>query len=357
MSFNKPGFSDWFQEQTSPEKLNQFDIARVVGVHKESYLIHNGEIEIRAELTGKFMFTAESAADYPTVGDWCYVQYFDENSLAIIHELLPRKTLLKRKTSGKKVDFQLIAANIDKAFIIQSLDHNYNLNRIERYLVMINEYPVIPVILLSKRDLLSSDEIPEKVEEINRRFPGVDVLAFSNLDNSEVDTIKNSLAEGETFCLLGSSGVGKTSLLNNLLGNELFETQTVREKDSKGKHTTTHRQLVTLDNGAFIIDVPGIRELGNFDVDIGLQETFSDISEIANRCRFRDCTHTGEEGCAVLAAVNDNLIPEERYQNYLKLVREAEHYGMSYVDKRRKDKNFGKMVKSVMQIKKKNLRG
>jgi ribosome biogenesis GTPase / thiamine phosphate phosphatase len=345
------GFNHWFQNQIDPIQLNDFQIARVTTVHKESYVITNGQNETTAEITGKLMFTANSALDYPTVGDWCYVQYFDEDSFAIIHDMLPRKSVLKRKTSGKNVEFQLIAANIDTAFIIQALDFNYNLKRLERYLVMVNESKIHPVVLLSKSDLLAPSELEQKITQIHSIMPDTQVIAFSNTNHFGIDSVKNLLKSGETFCLLGSSGVGKTTLLNTLLGEALFETQNVREKDSKGKHTTTRRQLIHLENGAMIIDVPGMRELGNMGIDSGLSETFSEIIELSNQCRYTDCSHTQEKGCAVLDALKTGRISEERYQNYLKMLKESAYNDRSYLEKRQKDKQFGKMCKSVLKHK------
>lgn len=215
------GFSKWFQDRTDPAKLADYQPARVIAVNKESYTIKNGKNDVTAEITGKLMFSAESPLDYPAVGDWVYAQYFDNGTFAVIHEIFPRKSVLKRKTSGKKTEFQLIAANIDTALIIQSLDSDYNLRRLERYLVMTNNSNIHPVVLLSKKDLLSPDNIKAKTSEIHSLMPGIQTVTFSNKDNSGLDKVKELLIPGQTFCLLGSSGVGKTTLLNNLLGEAL----------------------------------------------------------------------------------------------------------------------------------------
>lgn len=354
MDLEKIGWSEWFQQQTEPEKLEQYRLARVVTVNKENYQIRGASDELTyAEVTGKFYYNASSALDYPAVGDWVYAQFFDDDSQAIIHELLPRKTLLKRKTAGKKVDIQLIAANIDIAFILQSLDDNFNLRRLERYLVMIHESEIRPVVLLSKSDLLPAEELQEKIAEINAISPDLTILPFSNINRDGLENIVNLLNPGETFCLLGSSGVGKTTLLNNLLGKETFDTRQVREKDSRGRHTTTRRQLILLENGALVVDTPGMRELGNFDISTGLEVTFDEISELTNQCRFNDCTHIKEKGCAVLAALDEGAISPERYENFMKMTREAAHYERSYIEKRQRDKAFGKMIKSIMKDNKK----
>ncbi len=347
----KLGFDKWFLNRIDPAKLTHHKIARVITVNKDSYTINSGKGDVSAELTGKLMFSADSALDYPATGDWVIARDYDNDSFGIISEIVSRKSLLKRKTSGRKIEFQLIATNIDTALIVQSLDSNYNLRRLERYLVMVYESDIQPVVLLSKRDLLPENLINEKVAEINTLIHGIRVIPFSNLDRSSLKLVKELLVPGKTYCLLGSSGVGKTTLINNLLDEARFQTHSVREKDGKGRHITTRRQLINLNNGAMIIDTPGMRELGNFDVNIGIHNTFDEIADLSNQCRYNDCSHTQEQGCAILAALKDGVISEERYQNYVKLNKESAHYEMSYLEKKRKDKKFGKLVKSVMKNK------
>lgn len=334
-----------------PESLEQFELARIAAVHKDSYIVTNGENNVAAELIGKILFNASSPLDYPAVGDWVLANLYDDNTLAIIHKLLPRKSLLKRKTLGKKVDFQLIAANIDTAFIVQSLNENFNLRRLERYLVMVHEAGINPVVLLSKSDLLDDNEVAIRIAEVQSIAPQIEVLPLSSENRSGLEGIRAMMKPSQTYCLLGSSGVGKTTLLNTLIGEAIHTTKTVSSKESKGRHATTHRQLIQLDSGAMIVDTPGMRELGNFSVAKGVDETFAEITALAEQCRFSDCSHSGEKGCAVAAAVEQGSLPAPRYENYLKMNRESAFHEMSYYEKRKKDKLFARHCKSVMKQK------
>jgi len=346
------GFNDWFKDRADDEKSSAHGVARVVSVHKDSYTVTNGGDEIFAELSGNLLYSVDTVVDLPTTGDWVYADFYDDDSHAIIVGVFPRKTLLKRKAAGKLVDFQLIAANIDVAFIIQSLNDNFNLRRLERYLVMVSESGIKPVILLSKCDLMPKEAVEEIKEKVQAIAHQTNVIEFSNTNNENIDLIVDSLKKGFSYCLLGSSGVGKTTLLNSIIGNEEFETKSVSKIQSKGRHTTTSRQLVRLKNGAMIIDTPGMRELGSMSVDDGLDETFSEIVELAQSCKFVNCSHSNEKGCAILAAIKSGDLSDKRYQNYLKMKKESEFNQMSYTEKRKKDKDFGKLVKSVMKNKK-----
>jgi ribosome biogenesis GTPase len=348
----KLGFNDWFKEKIDPSKFLHYQIGRVVAVNKNSYIVSNGRNEIFSELSGKYLFNADSPLDYPAVGDWIFIELFNDESFAVIHEIIPRKSILRRKSAGKKIDYQMIAANIDTAMIMQSADANYNLRRLERYLVMINESNIRPVVLLSKSDLATVGELEKMKAGVSELIPDIEVISFSNNSYSDLERIKKIFTPGETFCLIGSSGVGKTTLINKLMKNEIFKTQEIRVKDGRGKHTTSRRELIVLENGAMIIDTPGMRELGLISVESGFDDTFKEITELSAQCRFTDCTHTVEEGCAVLEALGKGEIPQERLQNYKKMLKESLYHEMSYVEKRRRDKQFGKYIHSILKHKK-----
>ena len=333
-----------------------FEIARISSVHRDQYSILGNYGEVFAEITGKLLYEAQNLIDKPLVGDKVEVEYFNNNELAIIHQIKKRTTILKRKTAGKKVDYQGIAANIDYAFIVQALETDFNLNRLERYLVMINEARIVPIIILSKKDLLTKEQQDAILEELENRVKDYQIVLFSNKNGENLDQIRKLLKKDKTYCLLGSSGVGKSTLLNNLLGAEIFATKEIREKDGKGKHATTKRQMIKLKNGALIIDTPGMRELGNIDIKEGLNITYDEVTTFAKDCLFNNCTHTHEKKCGVLAAVENKKLSQKRYDNYIKLRKEATYHSMSYLDKRRKDKDFGKMIKRVLKNTVKNHR-
>lgn len=353
MELKALGFDLWFQDRRSEALRPDCNVARVTAVHRDSYLVRNENSEVLAELAGSFVYSAESSIDLPSVGDWALVQYHNADTFAIIHGLLPRKSFLRRKTPGKKIDYQMIAVNIDYALIVQSCDVDFNLRRLERYLVMVNEGQIEPILLLTKSDLVSPEKLEQIISEVRSANIKCKVFPLSNVTGFGVDQVHQFLEPCKTYCLIGSSGVGKTTLLNHIIGRDLFETNTVRASDGKGRHTTTQRQLIVLDQGAMLIDTPGMRELGNIGVSSGLEESFSDIWSLSKNCRFANCTHTQEVGCALLAAIENGSLSTERYQSYLKLMKESEYNELSYVEKRRKDKKFGQFIKTSMkQLKK-----
>jgi ribosome biogenesis GTPase / thiamine phosphate phosphatase len=343
------GFDQWFEDKRAEALRPDCTVARVTAVHRDSYLVRNGKSEVLAELAGSFIYSAESSMDLPSAGDWALVQLHNDDTFAIIHGLLPRKSFLRRKTPGKKIDYQMIAVNIDSALIVQACDFDFNLRRLERYLVMVNEGHIEPILLLTKSDLVSPEKLEQRIAEVRQAHIKCNVIPLSNVTGVGVDHVRQLLEPGKTYCLVGSSGVGKTTLLNRIIGRDLFETNTVRASDGKGKHTTAQRQLIVLDQGAMLIDTPGMRELGNIGVSSGLEESFADIWSLSKTCRFANCTHTQEVGCALLNAIENGTLQADRYQSFLKLMKESAYNELSYVEKRRKDRKFGQFVKTVMK--------
>lgn len=321
-------------------------IARVTAVNRTNLELETEEGPLTAELTGRLRFAVGSSLELPAVGDWVAIQVLDDGSFAVVTDVLPRATELKRRQPGKRTEYQLIAANVDVAFIVQPADQPVHTRRLERYVVVARDGGVEPVILLSKTDLVPIADLPASVATAGAL---AETIPISSTTPGGLDSIKARLKPGLTYVLLGPSGVGKSTLLNGLIGEDVFATGDVRASDQKGRHITTRRELVVLEGGAIFIDTPGMRELGLTDVQDGLDDTFSDISELTDSCRFRDCTHTGEAGCAVCEAVEAGSLDEGRYQSYLRLQREAAHYEREYVEQRRRDRAQGKLYKEILK--------
>ena len=345
MKLHTLGFDDWFSKHASTMLRPGQSVARVMTVDRDAYLVRHERGEIPAELSGKLRFAVESSHDLPCVGDWVCIEHASPTP-AIIHAVLPRKAFLRRKCPGKTVDFQMIAANLDVAFIVQSCHYDFNIRRLDRYLVVANEGRIEPVIILSKTDLVTPEKLGEMIERIRKTGISTQILPISNTTGNGLEDFRRVLVPGRTFCLLGSSGVGKTTLINRLLGRDIFDTKSV-SGTGEGVHTTARRQLLVLDNGAMLVDTPGMRELGLLGTSDGLEDSFSDIHDLSASCRFPDCTHLQEPNCAVLMAVETGDLSAVRYQSYLKLKRETEYHDLSYVEKRKKDRDFGRYIKSV----------
>lgn len=347
------GYNDKLEEFRKENYPDSFEIGRVIAEHKERYIIKTTQGEFEAEITGNMRFTAKSREDFPAVGDWVALTPY-ESDFAIIHKIFPRYSIIKRQAIGQFGEIQIIATNIDYAFLVQAVDRDFNINRLERYLTICNSAKVSPIIVLSKIDLINEQQVSDVIENIKHRIKNIPVVAISNESQDGYDELKKIIEKGKTYCMLGSSGVGKSTLLNNLSGKNLMRTDSISQSANRGKHVTSHRELIILDNGGILIDNPGMREVGIADSSGGLEITFDMIVRLSQHCKFKDCTHTNEIGCSVLEALEKGEIDKASYENYLKMEREKAHFESTIAERRKKDKEFGKIMKNYKKDMKKN---
>ena len=328
-----------------------FAVARIIAEQKERYRIFAADGSERdAEITGNRRFTARTREDFPAVGDWVVVSPLGSD-FAVIHAVLPRSSALRRKTPGSDGESQIIAANVDRALIVQAAGQDFNLNRLERYLAISGDAGVEPIVVITKIDLLDEAAVEDMRQKIRARLGETRVVTLSNETGAGFDELNSLIAKGKTHCLLGSSGVGKSTILNRLSGGCLARTGATSDATNKGRHTTTSRELFVLSGGGIVIDNPGMREIGMTEEAAGDDSTFPAIAALARDCRFADCSHTVEAGCAVLAGVSSGAIDRESYANFLKLKKEREFFESTAAERRRKDKAFGKMVNEVKKAK------
>lgn len=310
VSLENLGYNPFIEQHARQFTAQGLVIARITEEHRGHYIIRNDQFEIPAEVAGRLMYHAEARIDYPAIGDWVAVTTYDENTHAVIQAIVTRRTILTRKTPTKRVESQVIAANIDYVFTLQTLDREFNPRKLERYLVVARGSEAAPIVLLSKKDLCPSEIIRPILDEAKTLVSNVPVVAYSIFDDEDIARIASFIKPGLTFCLIGPSGVGKSSLINKLVGRQVLVSGETRQYDAKGRHLTTTRQLNVLEHGGILIYMPGMRELGLWDVSASLDETFDDIKEFSTGCFFRNCTHTHEPHCAVKKAVEEGELDE-----------------------------------------------
>jgi ribosome biogenesis GTPase / thiamine phosphate phosphatase len=317
------GWTDSHTIEFEPHAAAGLVPARVAAQHRGVYIVFTELGELRAEPAGRLSHAAAGAGDLPAVGDWVAVAARPDEGAGTIQHVFARRTKFSRKVALTAAEEQVLAANVDAVFLLMSLNEDFNLRRLERYITMAWESGAQPVVVLTKTDLCPDWEL--RVLDVEAIAIGLPVHAISVVTGDGLDLVRSHLAPGRTVALLGSSGVGKSTLVNTLAGEELLATQTIREDDGEGRHTTTHRQLVLLPGGGLVLDTPGMRELQLWESSDGLSETFADVEELAAKCRFSDCAHRTEPGCAVQAALEDGTLPFDRWASYKKLQRELAH--------------------------------
>ncbi len=368
------GWNDYFSKQFEDYKISyktnkkqNIVVARVSCEHRNLYHVITENGDLTAEVSGRFRHATESRADFPVVGDWVVIAPQENQQSAIIHAVLPRQSSFSRKAilgGGPayglgKTEEQVLVANINSVFLVSGLDGDFNLRRVERYLTIAWDSGATPVIVLNKADLPdNADEYIEKAEEI---AVGVPILTVSAKTGDGIDSLLQYMQKGQTVTLLGSSGVGKSSIINSLLGEELIKIGGLRKSDGKGKHTTTYRELLVLPNGGIVIDTPGMRELQAWSEDEGMERTFGDIDELATQCKFNDCSHETEPGCAIQKALKDGTLDKKRYKGYLRLQKEMAHLKVRQDQKesrrisREWDKRVRQYHKDMKELRKKGL--
>ncbi len=311
------GWNRSFELHFHQEQTGGWVPARVSEESKGLYRVLAEGGEFLAQIAGKVRYCAEGRSDFPAIGDWVVIAPRIVEGRATITAILPRQTVVARKAAGRAVDAQILATNVETVFVVASLNQEFKLRRIERYLALVWESGAQPVVLLNKADLCS--DAARVAAEVERTAPGASVHALSATTGDGLEALRQYLARGRTAAFIGSSGVGKSTIINALLGQSSQDVQPVRASDDRGRHATTSRQMILLPGGGIVIDTPGIRELQLWESDSGLDQAFEEIEALAERCKFRDCRHRGEPGCAVVLAIEGGTLDAARLENYRKL--------------------------------------
>lgn len=346
MQLEEFGWNDYFKIAFDTYRERGCEPARICRCQREEFLVRTPDGEVEAQVTGRLRYAADTPDEWPVVGDW--VALLPE--FPLIDGVLRRRTKLSRKSAGDTSEEQVLCANIDVAFVVTAPDHDFNPRRLERYLLMIREGGAEPIVVLNKSDLES--DVSSWIDEATRVVSGVPVLAVSARTGDGMDRLGEAIPPGKTGVLVGSSGVGKSSIINRLLGYERFAAGEIRKSDGRGRHTTTHRELVRIPRAGLLIDTPGLRELALWGSGDAAQSTFEEIASLAERCRFRDCTHQNEPGCAVLAALEHSELDVDRYKSFQKLGRELEFLHTktderAALESKRKQKRLHKMIRRL----------
>lgn len=344
------GWNEHFAQHFQPFAEGEFLPGRVSFQNQHLYRVYTTQGELLAEVAGKLRYEAESAEDLPAVGDWVVLRFRPQEDKARIQALLPRQSKFARKMAGTKTEAQIVGANVDIIFLVTSLNQDFNPRRVERYLTTILDSGARPVLMLSKADLcLEEAKINSCIEEMQSIAPTIPIHAISVKTNQGLDDLRQYCQTGQTIALIGMSGVGKSTLINHLLGFEKQKVKEVREHDDRGQHATRHRELITLPQGGLVLDTPGMRELQLWEVEGGIEATFDDIQTLAANCFFSDCQHNSEPRCAVLAALDDGSLSPERFENYTKLQKEVRHLALRQDDlaRRQEQKKWKKLTKQA----------
>jgi ribosome biogenesis GTPase / thiamine phosphate phosphatase len=342
------GYNEAIGRQAAETGSGGLEIGRIVSEQKERYRVVARAGEYEAEITGTLRYSARGREDFPAVGDWVMLSLLEEG-FGVIASILPRYSMIRRRAAGGQDEIQVIGTNIDCALIMLAADGDFNLNRLDRYLAICGDSRIQAMIVLTKTDLGTEARIEEQSKSIRARVGDLPIFPVSNATSAGLDALRARILPGSTYCLLGSSGVGKSSLVNILSARTVMRTGGLSGGNGKGRHTTSSRELIVLDNGGILIDNPGMREVGLADEEASLGKAFETIAELSGRCRFADCSHTREAGCAVLEALANGELDRGSYDNFIKLDKEREFLALTRAEHHRKDKDFGKLVKNYQK--------